>query len=293
MNPDVQDTTALCLTHRPHTDARSFSWCDRRALELERALIKLVDWPPMPIAGVRSAIAAVVLTLVIRRPHFTWSRPQLAGAISYAISVSLFVAAMKWTTAANAIVLQYTAPVYVALLGAWLLGERTTRLDWLAILFTLTGVALFFFDSLTPGALRGNIAALASGFAFACLIVSLRSQRHGSPFESVLLGNLIVAVVAIPFYSSPAPDLRGWLTLLFLGVFQLGIAHVLYASALKHVRAIEAALVPMIEPILSPLWALLVIGERPGPYAILGGCLVLGTVAARGVLMALARQPAD
>ncbi len=255
------------------------------------ALIKLVDWPPMPIAGVRSAIAAVVLAVAIGRPHFTWSLPQMAGAISYAVSVTLFVASMKWTTVANAIVLQYTAPIYVALLGAWLLGERVARFDYLAIVFALSGVALFFVDSLSPGATAGNLAALGSGFAFACLIVSLRSQRHGSPFESVLLGNLIVALVAIPFYSSPGPDGRGWLTLLFLGVFQLGLAHLLYASALKHVRALEGALVPMIEPILSPLWALLVIGERPGPFAILGGCLVLGTVTTRSLLARRVSSP--
>jgi drug/metabolite transporter (DMT)-like permease len=253
------------------------------------ALIKLVDWTPMPIAGVRSAIAAFVLVAVIRRPHFTWSRPQIAGALAYAFSVTLFVSAMKWTSVANAIVLQYTAPIHVALLGAWLLGERTTRLDWLSIAVTTAGVAMFFFDSLSPGALVGNVTALASGFAFACLIVALRSQRHGSPFESVLLGNLIAAAVSIPFWSRPVPDTTGWLVLGFLGIFQLGLAHVLYASALRHVRALEGALVPMIEPILSPLWALLIIGERPGPFAIVGGCLVLGTVAARGLVMTMSR----
>jgi drug/metabolite transporter (DMT)-like permease len=251
------------------------------------AFIKLVDWTPMPIAGVRSAIAAIVLVMVIRRPHFTWSRAQVGGALAYACSVTLFVAAMKWTSVANAIVLQYTAPIHVALLGAWLLDERTTGLDWLSIAITMAGVAMFFVEALSPGALLGNLTALASGFAFACLIIALRSQRHGSPFESILLGNLLAAAISLPFWSHPAPDAVGWLVLVFLGVFQLGVAHVLYASALRHVRALEAALVPMIEPILSPLWALLVIGERPGPFAIAGGCLVLGTVAARGVVMAI------
>jgi drug/metabolite transporter (DMT)-like permease len=253
------------------------------------ALIKLVEWSPMPIAGVRSAIAAVVLAVAIRRPRFTWSRAQIAGALAYAFSVTLFVAAMKWTTVANAIVLQYTAPIHVALLGAWLLGERPARVDWLSIAVTMAGVAMFFVDSLSPGALIGNLTALASGFAFACLIIALRSQRHGSPFESVLLGNLIAAAVTLPFWTPPFPDVDGWLVLAFLGVFQLGLAHVLYASALRHVRALEGALVPMIEPILSPLWALAIIGERPGPFAMIGGCLVLGTVAVRGIVMTLSR----
>lgn len=244
-------------------------------------LIKMVDWNPLAISGVRSAIAAVVFAIAVRRPRLTWSRGQIAGTLCYAASVTLFVMAVKWTTAANAILLQYTAPVYVALLSAWCLDEPTKRSDWLAIGAMLAGVSLFFLDELSATGFWGIVCALASGIAFAGLIVSLRSQKHGSPFESILFGNLIVAIVTIPAMRSGSPGASGWWVLLILGVFQLGIAHLLYASALKSVPAVEGAIVPMIEPILSPLWVFLLLGERPGPFAMAGGSIVLGTVGVR------------
>ncbi len=248
-------------------------------------LIKLVDWSPLGIAGVRSAIAAAVIALAVGRPHWTGSAPQVAGALCYAGSVTLFVMAMKWTTAANAILLQYTAPVYVAVLGHWLLGERTTRWDWVAIGIMLAGMALFFLDALTPSGFWGNICALISGFFFAGLILSLRRQQAASPLESVLAGNLLVATLAVPSLAWSLPPPGSWIPLVSAGIFQLGLAHLLYATALKSVKAVEASLVPMIEPILNPLWVLLVIGERPGRFAVAGGALVLGTAAIRVVLL--------
>ena len=244
-------------------------------------LIKVIDWNPLAISGVRSAIAAVVFAIAVRRPRVTWSFGQIAGTICYAASVTLFVVAVKWTTAANAILLQYTAPVYVALLGAWCLDEPATTADWLAIGLMLAGVGLFFLDELSPAGFWGNVAALASGVAFAGLIVSLRSQKHGSPFESVLFGNILVAVLTIPAMRGGSPGLVGWSALVVLGVFQLGLAHLFYASALRSVPAVEGAIIPMIEPILNPLWVFLWIGERPGRYAMTGGSIVLGTVAVR------------
>ncbi len=254
-------------------------------------LIKIVDWNPFGIAGVRSAIAAVVMLAVIRRPHWTWSRAQILGACSYAASVTLFVLAMKWTTAANAILLQYTAPVYVAVLGPWLLGERASFWDWIAIAVTLVGMSLFFMDALTATGFWGNVAALVSGVFFAGLILSLRYQKAGSPLESGLLGNVFVATLAVPSLALSPPPADSWLPLVLLGVFQLGIAHLLYATALRSVAAIEAAIIPMIEPILSPLWVFLAIGERPGPFALIGGSLVLGTVAIRGIFGLIAVSP--
>ena len=244
-------------------------------------LIKMVDWNPLAISGVRSAIAAVVIGIAVRRPRLTWSARQIAGTLCYAASVTLFVMAVKWTTAANAILLQYTAPVYVALLSAWCLDEPASPSDWLAIGVMLVGVSLFFVDELSTTGFWGNVAALASGVAFAGLIVSLRSQKHGSPFESVLFGNLLVALLTIPAMRGPSPGATGWWALIILGVFQLGLAHLLYATALKSVPAIEGAITPMIEPILNPLWVFLWLGERPGPYAMIGGSVVLGTVAVR------------
>jgi len=250
-------------------------------------LIKLVVWNPLAISGARSAIASLVLLAFIRKPQFTWSLPQVGAAIAYTATVILFVLATKLTTAANAILLQYTAPVYAALLGAWLLRERVTWLDWATIAIVISGMALFFFDRLNAGGLWGNIASIASGVTYASLIVLLRKQKDGSPIESVLLGNLLTAFIGLPFMFQGTPNLSSWVGLVLLGVFQLGLSYVLYATAIKRITALEAALIPVVEPLLNPVWVFLVIGEAPGQYAVLGGAVVLLAVTGRYALNAL------
>src|SRR6185436_425841 len=139
-------------------------------------LVKSVDWPSMAKAGVRSALAALVMWSWIRRPVFTWSRVQLGAAVAYAATVSLFVIANDRTTAANAIFLQYTAPIYVAFLGYWVLGERTRGIDWLCIVLAIVGIGLFFRDEFSAVGLVGNLAALASGMSFAGLVMLLHKE---------------------------------------------------------------------------------------------------------------------
>jgi len=250
-------------------------------------LIKQVEWNPLAISGARSAIASLVLLAFIRRPRFTWSRAQLGGAIAYTATVILFVAATKLTTAANAILLQYTAPVYAALLGTWFLKERVAWLDWLTIAVVLGGMALFFLDKLTAGGLWGNALSIASGVSYASMIVLLRAQKDGSPAESVLLGNVLTAVIGLPFMFQGALNATSWIGLLLLGVFQLGLSYVLYSTAIKHITALEAVLIPVVEPILNPLWVFLVMGEAPGRWALVGGAIVLAAVTGRYVISAL------
>jgi drug/metabolite transporter (DMT)-like permease len=156
-------------------------------------LIKLVNWNPIAIAGMRSAVAALLMLAYVKRPHFNWSFAQITGALAYAGTVILFVSANKMTTAANAIVLQYTAPVFVAILGIWLLKERVKTLDWVSIFLVMGGMVLFFLDKLDRGGFIGNILGILSGVSFAVMIISLRSQKDASPLESVLLGNIVTA----------------------------------------------------------------------------------------------------
>lgn len=248
-------------------------------------LIKSIDWSPMAIAGGRSAIAIPVMLLCIGRPKFTFSRAQIGGAIGYALTVILFVFATRMTTAANAIFLQYTAPIYVAIIGRWYLGERAHSVDWLVILFALLGIALFFFDRLTISGFWGNIIALASGLAFASVALFLRKEKEGSPVASIVLGNLLVALAGLPFIFQQSLGPEGWWRLLLLGSVQLGLPYVFYGVAIKHVTALEATLIPLLEPVLNPLWVMLALGERPGSWAMVGGAIVLGTVLARGALM--------
>ncbi len=246
-------------------------------------LIKWVSWNPIAIAGMRSAIAAVLLLLVIRRPRFDWSATQLSCAAAYAGTVILFVIANKLTTAANAILLQYTAPIYVAVLGAWFLKEKARLVDWLCIFFTLGGMVLFFLDELTTGGLLGNIIAIVSGICFASMIVLMRKQKAGSPIESVLLGNIATALICAPFMFGSMPDRSSWIGLSLLGILQLGLSYILYSKAIKHVTALEGVLIPVLEPVLNPLWVLLLLGEKPGPWSIAGGFIVLVSVTARYV----------
>jgi len=244
-------------------------------------LIKWVQWHPMAISGMRSAIAALTIWIVFRDLRFNWSRPQIGGAVAFAGTVTLFVIATKMTTAANAILLQYTAPVYVALFGPWFLGEPTRRQDVISIAVIFGGIALFFLDKLTSAGMWGNVAALGSGVCFGWLTLFLRSQKGGSGIESIFLGNLLAAAAGIPFMFGSMPDARSWAGLLLLGTMQMGIPYVFFSMAIRHVPAVTAILIPMIEPVLNPVWVLLFLGETPGPMAILGGSIILGVVALR------------
>jgi drug/metabolite transporter (DMT)-like permease len=246
-------------------------------------LIKWVSWNPLAIAGMRSAISVVVLVLYLRKPRFTWSFAQFGGAFSYTATVILFVSANKLTTAANAILLQYTAPVFTALFSGWFLKERTVWYDWLAIIVVIAGMALFFFDDLSVGGYLGNILAIISGVTLGWLSLFLRKQKAESPLESVLLGNVFTAFICLPFMFGSAPSLHGWFGLILLGIFQLGFSYILFSLAIRSVPALDAILICTIEPVLNPLWVFLFLKEVPGPWSLLGGGIVLLTIILRSV----------
>jgi len=247
-------------------------------------LIKWVNWNPVAIAGTRSLIGAALIWMVFRRElRFTWTFDLIGGAVAYAGTVVLFVIANKLTTAANAILLQYTAPIYVALFSPWFLGERADRRDWLTLLVMLCGMALFFMDELSLDGYLGNGIALVSGLCFAWLTLFLRRQKNGSALPSLLLGNLLAGVLGLPFMFQSMPDLSSGVGLLLMGVVQLGLPYILYALALRHVRAVEGILIPMIEPVLNPVWVFLMMGEQPSPLALVGGAIILGAVLFRAL----------
>jgi drug/metabolite transporter (DMT)-like permease len=255
-------------------------------------LIKLIDWPPGAIWSARCAIAAAAL-YAIRRPSLTRIEPaEWGAAAALAATTGLFIAANKLTTPANAILIQYSAPVWVALLGPWFVGERVTRLDWLAIAVVLFGITLFFLDELTFDHAIGNVVALAAGVSFALGALTMRrvalTETPSGPIDPLrplLLGNLLGAAVGAPFLLGAGPlDAVGWSALLALGVVQQAIAYLCYAAAIRHARALDVILVPIVEPILSPLWVALAFGEWPGRWALLGGAIVVGAVTARGLI---------
>jgi len=247
-------------------------------------LLKSVDWHPMAKAGARSAIAAGVIFGWMRRPLFAWSWNQWIAAAAYAITVSTFVIATDLTTAANAVFLQYTAPAYVAILGWRLLGERTRPMDWVGIGVAVIGVGLLCRDGLATNSLPGIAAGLVSGLAMAVMVIFLRRERNGSPEAALLLGNIATAIIGLPFGFAKMPAAAEWGVLLALGVFQLGVPYILYGIAIRHVTALDAILIPLLEPVLNPLWVLLFKGETPGLWSLAGAGLVLGAVLLRGLL---------
>ncbi len=248
-------------------------------------LVKLVEWSPLAITGTRSLIAALIILLYIRRPKITFSKAQILGALALAATMFLFISANKLTTAANAILLQYTAPIFVALLSSFILKEKIRKTDWITIAVVLGGLSLFFLDEMSAGNTLGNLLAIASGFTFAGTIVALRFQKEGSPVETTLLGNVFAFLMAIPFImKAPIPDGKSILGLILLGVFQLGLAYILYSNAIKYVTAVEGVLLNVVEPLFNPFWVFLFIGEVPSRNVLIGGAIVLTAVTVRSLL---------
>ena len=247
-------------------------------------LIKSVDWHPMAISGMRSLIAALFLTAVLRPKPLRLSPLAFGGAVAYATTVTLVVVATRLTTAANAIFLQYTSPFYVAIFSIWFLGERPSRADWGALLVILGGMLLFFFEELDTNGCWGIFAALGAGMSFAWLTLFLRKQRDADPVVSIVLGNYLAALAGLPFMFGALPGPAGWLALGLLGVAQIGLPYWLYALAIRKVSAIEAVLLVTLEPVLNPLWVFLLIGEVPGYFTLAGGMVIIVSVALRALL---------
>jgi drug/metabolite transporter (DMT)-like permease len=273
------------VTDPAHRKAVGYLLLAALGWSLAGVLFKLVDWPPLAAAGGRGLVSALFLIAVTgRRLRFTWSPLQLGTAFVYAGCTVLFAVANKMTTAANAILIQYTAPVWVALAGAWFLNERARAADWLTIAASFVGMAIFLYEGLQMNSLPGILVSLASGVFFAALIILLRKQKDASPVESIILGNLLGFLAGLPAMTSAGlPPTGTVVALLVLGVVQLGIPYLLYAQAIKHVTALEGVLLPVIEPILNPLWVMLFIGERPTPLSLLGGAIVIGAVTWRAI----------
>ena len=247
-------------------------------------IIKAIPWPPLTIAGLRSGIT-FALVYCYSRPKFSkFDKYTWGGALSYALMVVCFVIGNKMTSAGNVILIQFSAPVYVAIFSFSFLGEKATKVDWLTIFIILTGLGFFFMDELSLYQLWGNIFALMSGIGFAGLTLFMRKQKDGRPIDLVILGNLITFLLCTPFYVKAVPfEIQPWLLITFLGVVQLGFAYILYSTAIKYVSALDAIIYPVVEPIFNPIFAFIFLGENMGINALFGGALVVAGVIGRGI----------
>jgi drug/metabolite transporter (DMT)-like permease len=239
------------------------------------AVIKLSALGPWQLAGGRALVAAVFLAIAVPTARCRPTLRLLPVAVAYACTTVLFVLANKLTTSANAIFLQDTAPLWVLLLSPWVLGERPTRGELVSIPIFGAGLALFFVDRLSPGQLAGNLVALVSGVSFAASILGLRRLGPDGP-AALVWGNLLAAAATLPLWPlGPAAGLADLGAVLFLGVFQLGLAYLCFSLGLRGTPAVEASLLVLLEPVLNPVWTYLFAGERPGPWALAGGAVIL------------------
>jgi drug/metabolite transporter (DMT)-like permease len=242
--------------------------------------IKAVADAPLKITFYRSIFAAVTLFLIFRRSvRLRWSPAFVVAIISYGACLTSFVTATKWTTAANAIFLQYAGVIWVLLLSPVVLREPMRRRDVVAIVVALGGMALFFVGKFEARGMAGNAMALVSSVFFATMILALR-REHDASRAAVTWGNVGLTLALLPFVANDlALTPKSFFALLFLGVFQIGLAYAFFVRGLKHVTATEASLTGMLEPVANPIWVLLFLGERPSASAIAGGAIVLAAIA--------------
>jgi len=263
------------------------------------AAIKACSLSGLSVAGLRSAFAAVVLMALTPAVRGPWNARTVVVAAVYCVMMLLFVVGNKLTTAANTIFLQSTAPLYVMLLGPWLLGEPVRREDIVMIVLMAIGLGMFFVGTnvplvTAPDPRTGDIIAVLGGVAWAATIVGVRwlgaDGSGGSAAPALVLGNVMAFVVCLPWAPSPAAiSATDWTVLAYLGLVQVGLAYVFLRIGLQRVPALEASLLLLLEPVLNPVWAWLVHGEVPGPWSIGGGVVILAVTVVKTLRDAVVR----
>jgi drug/metabolite transporter, DME family len=266
------------------------------------AAIKWADFTGWQIASFRSGLAALALLLMSPAARRGWSWGAALVGVAYAGCLVLFVLANRLTTAANTIFLQSTAPLYLLVLAPWVLKEPLRREDLGYMLAVGFGLMLFFIGTeppvvTAPDPLKGNVLALGSGFCWALAICGLRwlgaDPARGSPAAAVVSGNitafLLAFPMAVPVGSHPILD---WSVIVYLGVFQIALAYVFVTAAIQLLRALEASVLLLVEPVLNPLWAWIVQRETPGAWPLLGGAIILGATTLKSWMEGRARAAA-
>lgn len=250
--------------------------------------IKVIPWGGMAINGARTALALVVVGVYLKWTHHRVrvSAAIFIGALSVCGTNILFSVANKLTTAANTIVLQFTAPIFVLLFSVLFFRKHPSRLDIAACILVLGGVALFFLDSLSAGGMLGNVLAFLSGITYAGVFL-MNALPGSDPISSVFWGQVIGAVAGLPFvvkeYDFTAPTMTA---LLILGVFQVGAAYILLTEGLKTTPPVAASLISGIEPVLNPILVAVFYHELIGPLSLAGAVIVVGGVVGYNMLKA-------
>ena len=268
------------------------------------AVIKATAMTSWQVASLRSGIAAVALALLLPEARRSIRPRTLIVSVAYAATLVLFVTANKLTTSANTIFLQATGPLYILLLAPFLLRERIRSADVAFMAIVGIGLVLFFLGTdspvrTAPAPFQGNVLAALSGFTWALTLMGLRwmgaDESGGSPAGAVVAGNTLACLatlpMALPLTGIGAVD---WVAVASLGIFQIALAYAFVTRAVGKLPALEISIILLVEPVLNPIWSWLVHGERPGPWALAGGALIIGATALRSILAsaAAAKSPA-
>jgi len=247
--------------------------------------LKLVSWNAFLITGSRSLLAAGVLGgyMYFSKTKFKINKYSIVAAVSLAGLLFCFVTANKLTTAANAIILQYTAPIFILIISILFLKHQIHKKEVIIVTVTAIGIVFFFFDQLSPGNILGNLLAILAGLLLAIMFLAVGfggGEDDSIRLSSMLVGHLLTAVVGIsiglPLTESFA--MSEIVCIVILGIIQLGVPYVLYALASKDCSPLACSLIGMIEPILNPVWVFIFAGEVPGFYALVGGAIVIAAV---------------
>ena len=244
--------------------------------------IKLLPWSGFTVSSLRSLIAGLTILLYMRLAglRFVFQRGTLLAGLLAGCVYTCFAVANKLTTAANTIVLQFTNPAFIVLLTAIITRKRPRGADLAVVLVVLGGIALFFFDQLGPSTVLGNLVAIASGLFMAGMYMAVGGLEKDERFSAIVIGQFFAFLVGFPavIATKPVFTLSSIGCVLALGVLQLGVSYILYVKASAYCPPLACALLGAVEPLLNPVWVLLFNGERPGPYALIGGAIVIGAV---------------
>ena len=247
--------------------------------------IKLISFNAMQLSFFRCLIAAITFALIFKKRTLIFNKLSIINSVIYAIVLITFVIATKTTTAANAIFLQATAPIYVLIFEPLLNKTRYEKINIITVGVCILGMILFFVGKLEPGHLEGNLVALISGITFAALFLGMKKNDQQYQQSSIFWGNILVALICIPFLSSlKVISFSDVWMVSFLGIFQIALAYAFFASGLKRIYAVEASIISMIEPVLNPVWVFIGYGETPSLTAIIGGLIILAAIIVRSLI---------
>ena len=253
-------------------------------------LIKLIPWNSIAIAGLRSLFALMLSLCVIKDRRIRFTKTNIFGGLGMCASTYFYIIAVKMTTAANAIILQYTAPIFIIVLSALFLKKRPTRLDLCAVTVVFCGIGLFFLEAIGTGQLLGNFLGLLSGVGFAAVFLC-NSIPGATPQQALLLGHTLGCVIGLPFaFFSVTAEPIPWLAVILLGTAQTGLAYFFLAKGSGSTPPLLASLISCIDPVLNSLWVTLFLGEHPGLLSTIGICIVIFGVIGYYTLLSLKAQ---